>query len=153
MCGITFEIYHELCGEGKHREETAQPAKRFNGACEVPNPHWPAWELWPKPSSCVEEDCIDWEGKSIPHGYSTCRGQGFARSACATTRNRCGVRPSTAIHLIPRTVNESVPVLMALRRAACARCCYRTTWTTYTRTLRRMPREGEVEGDAAKSTA
>ncbi|KAI8441953.1 hypothetical protein MSG28_005625 [Choristoneura fumiferana] len=22
MCGITFEIYHELCGEGKHREET-----------------------------------------------------------------------------------------------------------------------------------
>ncbi|KAI8428386.1 hypothetical protein MSG28_002570 [Choristoneura fumiferana] len=41
MCGITFEIYHELCGEGKLHK----PAKQFIGACEVPNPHWARVEL------------------------------------------------------------------------------------------------------------
>ncbi|KAI8432920.1 hypothetical protein MSG28_013830 [Choristoneura fumiferana] len=52
MCGITFEIYHELCGEGKHREETCT-ILRSNSMVLVKFPirTGPAWELWPKPSS------------------------------------------------------------------------------------------------------
>lgn len=38
MCEITFEIYHEFNGKGKSRG-TLQPAKLFNGVCEVHNPH------------------------------------------------------------------------------------------------------------------
>ncbi|KAI8425451.1 hypothetical protein MSG28_007196 [Choristoneura fumiferana] len=55
-CGITFEIYHELCGEGQHREETCTNL-RSNSMVRVKFPirTGPAWELWPKPSCSALE--------------------------------------------------------------------------------------------------
>ncbi|KAI8429366.1 hypothetical protein MSG28_000011 [Choristoneura fumiferana] len=54
MCGITFEIYHELCGEGKHRGETCTSLQSNSMVCvKFPIRAGPAWELWPKPS-CSE---------------------------------------------------------------------------------------------------
>ncbi|KAI8433439.1 hypothetical protein MSG28_015475 [Choristoneura fumiferana] len=51
MCEITFEIYHELYGEGKHREETCTNLQSNSMVCvKFPIRTGPAWELLPKPS-------------------------------------------------------------------------------------------------------
>ncbi|KAI8426699.1 hypothetical protein MSG28_014405 [Choristoneura fumiferana] len=65
MCGITFEIYHELCGEGKHREETCTDL-RSNSMVRVKFPirTGPAWELWPKPS-CYERRPVPSSGTIV----------------------------------------------------------------------------------------
>ncbi|KAI8441856.1 hypothetical protein MSG28_005540 [Choristoneura fumiferana] len=65
MCGITFEIYHELCGEGKHREETCTNL-RSNSMVRVKFPirTGPAWELRPKPS-CSERRPVPSSGTHI----------------------------------------------------------------------------------------
>ncbi|KAI8441452.1 hypothetical protein MSG28_015052 [Choristoneura fumiferana] len=71
MCGLTFEIYHELCGEGKHREETCTNL-RSNSMVRVKFPirTGPAWELWPKPS-CTERRPVPSSGTYIGWGDDT----------------------------------------------------------------------------------
>lgn len=40
VCKITFEIYHNHFGEGKHCKKNCTHLFVFNDMCEVPNPHW-----------------------------------------------------------------------------------------------------------------
>ncbi|KAI8431204.1 hypothetical protein MSG28_001242 [Choristoneura fumiferana] len=65
MCGITFEIDHELCGEGKHREETCINLRSDSMVrAKFPIRTGPAWELWPKPS-CSERRPVPSSGTYI----------------------------------------------------------------------------------------
>ncbi|KAI8438163.1 hypothetical protein MSG28_010785 [Choristoneura fumiferana] len=61
----TFQIYHELCGEGKHREETCTNLRSNSMVCvKFPIRTGPAWELWPKPS-CSERRPVPSSGTYI----------------------------------------------------------------------------------------
>ncbi|KAI8441851.1 hypothetical protein MSG28_005535 [Choristoneura fumiferana] len=65
MCGITFEIYHELCGEAKHREETCTNLRSDSMVrAKFPIRTGPAWELWPKPS-CSERRPVPSSGTGV----------------------------------------------------------------------------------------
>lgn len=56
MCEITFQIYHELCAEGKHCEGI-YTACQFNGACEFPNLDWARVGTVVQALSYREETC------------------------------------------------------------------------------------------------
>ncbi|KAI8421120.1 hypothetical protein MSG28_008213 [Choristoneura fumiferana] len=88
MCGITFEIYHELFGEGKHREETCTNL-RSNSMVRVKFPirTGPARELRPKPS-CHPEFKLSIRGNRILYykGYKYHKEREYNRR----TRWQCG---------------------------------------------------------------